>query len=301
MPTSDEEYAKVMGAHISQSAEFAFFDNMNAALTLGSFASNVSEGRVRTRLLGSSRMIEADVRHTWIAAANNIKGTSEILRRMVMIELDAKTPNPEKRSGFRHADLEAWVADNRPKLVWAILTLVQNWIAKGMKPWTGKPKASFEAWSRVMGGILRDAEIRGFLENEDRLRSYGSTGGDSGLEVFIQHLATHHSSGALFRAGGTSEIRGRMGDAVYSIKDELNRADDGKPLLLDGWGYNREDGQYNHARGISSQFREAARRAYEVTLFESERPVRFAISFTEEPDPQSPKQFYWEMTKDKVN
>jgi hypothetical protein len=199
-------------------------------------ASNVSEGRVRTRLLGSSRMIEAEVRHTWIAAANNIKGTSEILRRMVMIELDAKTPNPEKRSGFRHADLEAWVNEHRPELVWAILTLVQNWIAKGMKPWSGKAKASFEAWSRVMGGILRDAEIRGFLENEDRLRSYGATGGDSGIEVFIQHLAERHASGASFRAGGTSEFRGRKGDPDSSIMNELNIADDGTPLLLDGWG-----------------------------------------------------------------
>lgn len=38
MPTSDEEYAKVMGAHINHSSEFTFFDNMNAAISLGSFA-----------------------------------------------------------------------------------------------------------------------------------------------------------------------------------------------------------------------------------------------------------------------
>lgn len=59
MPSADEEYAKVMGAHINHSSDYVFFDNMNVALTLGSFASNVSEGRVRTRLLGSSRMVEA--------------------------------------------------------------------------------------------------------------------------------------------------------------------------------------------------------------------------------------------------
>ncbi|MFV1532745.1 MULTISPECIES: hypothetical protein [unclassified Phaeobacter] len=301
MPTSDEEYAKVMGAHINHSSEFTFFDNMNAAISLGSFASNVSEGRVRTRLLGSSRMVEADVRHTWVAAANNIKGTSEILRRMVMIELDAKTPNPENRTGFRHPDLEAWTQENRPKLVWAILTLVQNWVAKGMKPWTGRPKASFEAWSRVMGGILRDAEIRGFLENEARLRSYGATGGDNGVEMFIQHLASTHCDGTLFRAGGTAEVRGRKEVAVFSIKDELNVADDGKPLLLDGWGYNREDGSYNHARGIVTAFRETALRAYEVASFEGNQEVRYAISFMEAPDPQSQNQYFWEMSKHRMD
>lgn len=241
------------------------------------------------------------MRHTWIAAANNIKGTSEILRRMVMIELDAKMPNPEMRSAFRHADLMGWVEANRPVLLWAILTLVQNWVAKGMRPWEGKPKASFEAWSRVMGGILRDANIRGFLGNEDRLRSYGATGNDNGLTTFVQHLAENHADGTLFRAGGTAAIRGLKGEPVFSIKDELNQADDGQPLLLDGWGYNRDDGQYNHARGITSQFRDAARRSYEVTLFVEENASRQIISFDEFPDPQSPKQFYWRMNKAKAS
>lgn len=311
MPATDEEYSKVMSANISESGEYVFFDNMNAALTLGTFASNVTEGRVRARLLGSSRMIEADVRLTWVAAANNIKGTPEILRRLVMIELDSKLAHPEDRDpkDFRHPDLPAWVEKHRPELVWAILTLIQNWVARGMHPWAGKPKASFVSWSRVMGGILRDAGIRGFLENEERLRSYGATGGDSGVEVFMQHLAANYPPGTLFRAGGTSPIRGREDETVVSLQAELNVADDGKPLLLDGWGYNREDQQFNHARGIKDKFREAARGAYEVTLYEmrpgedgetKEVPVPYAVSFKEEPDPKSPSQFYWELVVTEV-
>lgn len=311
MPTTDEEYTKVMSANISESGEYVFFDNMNAALNLGTFASNVTEGRVRARLLGSSRMIEAEVRHTWVAAANNIKGTAEILRRLVMIELASKLANPEDRSpeDFRHPNLSEWVEEHRPELVWAILTLIQNWVARGMQPWTGKPKGSFVAWSRVMGGILRDAGIRGFLENEERLRSYGATGGDSGVEVLMQHLATEHPSGTLFRAGGVSEIRGREREKVFSLKDVLNKADDGKPLLLDGWGYNREDQQYNHARGITSKFRDVGRGAYEVTQHEmrpdedgkmKEVPVPYAVSFKEEPDPKSPSQYYWQMVVTEV-
>jgi hypothetical protein len=125
----------------------------------------------------------------------------------------------------------------------------------------------------------------------------------------MQYVAENHESGTLFRAGGTSEIRGRVGETVHSIKDELNDADDNKPLLMDGWGYSREDQQYNHARGIGTKFREAARRAYEVTLYElrpdvdgemEEVPVRYAVSFKEEPDPKSPKQYYWELVKKEV-
>ena len=82
--------------------------------------------------------------------------------------------------------------------------------------------------------------------------------------------------------------------AVYSIKGELNVADDGKPLLLDGWGY-------NHARNIVTAFRETARRAYEVTSFEENEEVRYAISFTEAPDLQSQNQYFWEMSKRRID
>ena len=306
MPSDDTEYAKVMGAHISNASEYSFFDNMNAAIDLGTFASNVSEGRVRTRLLGSSRMIEAEVRHTWIAAANNIKGTTEILRRMVMIELDAKVANPEQRKpegGWLHAELPRWINENRADLVWAVLVLVQNWIAKGMVPWEGQPKASFEAWSRVMGGILRDAGIRGFLENENRLRSYGATGGDSGVEMLMQHLASNHGNGTFFRAGGTSAVRGHEEQSVFSLMSELNIADDGNPLLLTAWGYNREDGKFLQSRGIATKFRDAARRSYEIVVYEgvnSENEVKYSVSFTENPDPKSPQQYYWVMSKSRI-
>lgn len=89
--------------------------------------------------------------------------------------------------------------------------------------------------------------------------------------------------------------------SVFSIKDELNVADDGKPLLLDGWGYNRDDGSYNHARGIVTAFREVARRAYEVTSFDGDVEALYAISFTEAPDPQSQNQYFWEMNKRQIN
>ncbi len=64
-----------------------------------------------------------------------------------------------------------------------------------------------------------------------------------------------------------------------------------------------EDSQYNHARKIKEQFRDAARRVFEVTLSEScgngFRDVTYDVSFEEFPDPQASTQRYWVMHKTK--
>jgi glutamate-ammonia-ligase adenylyltransferase len=43
-----------------------------------------------------------------------------------------------------------------------------------MQDWSGKPLGSFETWSQIMGGILEDAEIEGFLENLKGFRATSS-------------------------------------------------------------------------------------------------------------------------------
>ena len=262
---------------------------------LGNLASALTTPTYRARLLHSNRTVNAQIRWVWAAVANNIKGSSENLRRMVMIELDAHTAAPEKRSGWRHNDLPGWVIDHRGELVWACLTLIQNWVAKGMKPWEGKALNSFEGWSRVMGGILRDAGVRGFLDNRDRLRSYAATAQDSGAQTLMDVLATNYPDGQLFRAGGTSAVRGCEG-TVESIKAVLEECgEDGGALAIDGWGWSSgDDGKirYGRSTGIARNFRDAARVPWECGEWE--------VTFEEHPDPQSSKQFYWIMRKTKL-
>src|SRR5262249_35915178 len=67
--------------------------------------------------------------------------------------------------------LEHWVDQNRGKLLWACLTLGQAWVSKGRPPFSGKRSmGSFEAWVRVIGGILEVAGLgEHFLGNQDQL------------------------------------------------------------------------------------------------------------------------------------
>ncbi len=294
MPPNEEELTKTVSTLVNEGARWCPFDNLNAAVMLGNLASALTTPTYRARLLHSNRTVNAPIRWVWAAVANNIKGSSENLRRMVMIELDAHTAAPEKRDGWRHADLPGWVMENRSKLVWACLTLIQNWVAKGMELWEGKALNSFEGWSRVMGGILRDAGVRGFLDNRDRLRSYAATAQDSGVQSLVDVLAANYPDGQLFRAGGTSPVRGHEG-AVESIKAVLEECgEDGGALAIDGWGWSSgDDGKirYGRSTGIARNFRDAGRVPWECGEWD--------ISFEEQPDPQSSKQFYWIMRKTK--
>lgn len=291
MPTTEEELTKTITAIANHGANWCFFDNMNVATVSGNFASAITAQTFKARLLGSSRMVEAPLRHVWVMVANNIKGSPEILRRSVMIELDAGVARPETRTEWKHDDIRAWVSEHRGELVWACLTLVQNWIAKGQERYSDAVLSSFEGWSNVMGGILRDAGVKGFLGNVERLRSYAATAVDSGVQQLMDELATYED-GTAFRAGGTAKIRGKEAVNVVSIMNVLNSCgEDGGALLIDGMGYSKDGEGYSRSQKIADRFKDFARVPWECATHD--------ITFAEHPDPRSPKQLYWVMTKTK--
>jgi len=85
--------------------------------------------------------------------------------------LDAGVEEPWHRQGFRHDPLLEWADEHRGELVWAALVLVANWLARGANPFTERTLGSFEPWARVVGGVLREAGIGGFLQGRQRMHS----------------------------------------------------------------------------------------------------------------------------------
>lgn len=185
LPTSKEEMAKTLITIMADGSNMIYFDNIDQSIDSGELASAMTAPKYKARMLGKSQSIEAEVRAVWVLCGNNVRLSQELIRRLVMVDLDARMANPEKRSGWRHADIRGWVGQNRGKLVWACLTLIQNWVAKGMKPEPSAILNSYENWSRVMGGILRDAGLGGFLANREELRERASDGGEDDITLFL--------------------------------------------------------------------------------------------------------------------
>jgi hypothetical protein len=68
---------------------------------------------------------------------------------------------PEERSGFMHPDLDAWVKQERPRLVIAALTILRAYFVAGRPSQGLTPYGSFQPWS----DLVRNAVV--WLGEED--------------------------------------------------------------------------------------------------------------------------------------
>jgi hypothetical protein len=161
----DDEWRKRLTASLRNSPEAILIDNLRRRLDSAALASVITARLWKDRVLGTSDTITVPVRAAWVATGNNPSMSNEIARRTVRIRLDAQVSRPWLRptDSFKHP-LPAWAIDNRPRLVWALLTLVKAWVSQNM-PKSNRTLGMFEDWARVMGGILESVGIPGFLEN----------------------------------------------------------------------------------------------------------------------------------------
>lgn len=168
----EDEWRWRMLAALQSGTPIILFDNLKQKLDSGTVSAIVTRPDTYSgRMVGSGKNVTVPVRVLWLLTANNMQFSHDNARRSVLIRLDTNLENPESGRTYLHYPLLPWITENRGRLVWAALVLVQAWIAAG-RP-TGKvTKGSFESWAEVMGGILEVVGIPGFLANEDKLKEY---------------------------------------------------------------------------------------------------------------------------------
>ena len=247
MPGNKDEMAKTLTSVLLNGQNMVFFDNINHSVDSGELASAMTTPIYQARILGKSQTVEVDVRCSWVFTGNSVKLAQELVRRLIMIDLDAKMENPELRTDFRHEDIRGWAEVNRGELVWACLTLIQNWVAQGMVKQKDVVLASYENWSGVVGGVLKAAGLGGFMGNRDKLQS-ANADADSPLALLKERIA-QFDAGTEFVTGNTN----RRKNAV-SIKGELEGFDDGEPLYIDGWGYDKHSKEYDNPAKLGQYF-----------------------------------------------
>ena len=166
-PTTDEEWRKRITAEALDPPQVMLIDNVEREVRSEALAAAVTSGLWRDRLLGQSSAVTLPQRSMIVVTGNNVRLGGDIPRRTVRIRMDAKTPRPWERSGWRHPDLEAFVLERRRSLVEAALTMLA---AGAAGTWTGLPSlAGFDRWARVIGLSLAAAEMPGFLDNQAAL------------------------------------------------------------------------------------------------------------------------------------
>jgi hypothetical protein len=179
-----EEWAKQITAALVEAPSIILIDNIQAKLDASPLAAALTSRIWAQRELGTNtRRMRLPVRCTWIATGNNASMSMEIARRTVRSRIDSAMEYPWERAAFRHDPLIEWVQANRGELCWAVLTLIRAWIVMG-RPEPKNRLGSFEGWSRVVGGILKVAEIPGFLGNRAELYTQAESDGEA-WRVFV--------------------------------------------------------------------------------------------------------------------
>jgi hypothetical protein len=161
---NEEEVRKKITSLLSKAPTIILIDNVRDRLDSAQFAAALTSNVWSDRILGETRMGDFPNRATWLITANNPSLSTELARRCIPIQIDAKLERPWTRTSFKHPKLSQWMLRHRGQVLYALLVLVRSWVAAGKKSGS-QSLGSFEAWAEVVGGILEHAGIDGFLAN----------------------------------------------------------------------------------------------------------------------------------------
>jgi hypothetical protein len=149
--TDDEdELRKRITSLVLAGDRLVLFDNL-----VGRFGNAVLDAALtgtswKDRVLGANRMAEGPLYMTWYATGNNVAIAADTARRVCHIRFESPEEHPERRQGFHHPNLLAWVGEHRARLLVAALTILRGYCAAG-RPDIGLPAwGSYEGWSALV-------------------------------------------------------------------------------------------------------------------------------------------------------
>lgn len=159
-PDSSEEVAKVISSQLMEGRVFVVFDNLVGRISHPHLAALVTSTNWSPRTLHTMRSPDLAQNSTWCVTMNGATFDRDLSRRVVLIRLDARMADPFLRAGFALAPVE-WMLSHRAEILRAALILVRGWVLAGRPPDPTLTWGSFEAWSKVVGGIVSYAGLGG--------------------------------------------------------------------------------------------------------------------------------------------
>jgi hypothetical protein len=167
-PSGDDEWRKQITAQLRRGERFVIVDDVTGTINNPSIRRAISAPVWSDRILGASDQLRLRSEATWCATGNNLRPQGDMVRRCYLIRLDTEMVRPYKRTDFKH-EQPAWTRKHRGELAAALLTLVRAWVVAGQPAPDAPVMGGFTRWVHVVGGVLQNAGIDGFLDNLDEL------------------------------------------------------------------------------------------------------------------------------------
>lgn len=142
-----EEFDKRISAALIGASETLFLDNMNGAVLKSDvLASVLTERPCQVRVLGKSKMLPLNASTLVLITGNGLTLSEDMVRRCLLIELDAGLEDPEQRP-FKN-NLVQDILANRGDLLKAALTIWRWGRVSGETIRVGRPLGSYDDWAR---------------------------------------------------------------------------------------------------------------------------------------------------------
>jgi hypothetical protein len=168
---------KAITATALEALPAVLLDNVDRVLGGASLDAALTALTWSDRVLGSNRTTgDLPLPTVWSATGNNLRFGSDLARRVLPIRLAPSCENPEERTDFAHANLLAWVRENRPRLAVAALTILRAYFVAGRPPQPGGTWGSFDEWSALVRGAICWAGLADPLATRETAKSDDTSG-----------------------------------------------------------------------------------------------------------------------------
>jgi putative DNA primase/helicase len=182
--TDSAEMRKAILAAAIAGQPYMLFDNLSQRFGGPVIEAAITTSSINDRILGQSQVVDLPLRITWLATANNVTFTPDMLRRVCPIKMDADE-KPELRTDFKYPNLLGYVRANRRELLIAGLSVVSNYLKAGIPDQKLTGWGSFDqdefSWNKVVrsalvwSGVADPAEAREYLYGSSDDSTQGDT------------------------------------------------------------------------------------------------------------------------------
>ena len=154
-PENDEELEKVLASYALAGVRIIPLDNVARPYGGAPLDKCITAiDQVDLRVLGKSEIKTLPWTAVILASGNNVRCRGDMLARVLSPRLESPLDNPEARTDVTHADLRAYVRENRPALVHAVLTILRAYVAAGSPAQPVPRWGGFESWSALVPPAL---------------------------------------------------------------------------------------------------------------------------------------------------
>ncbi|MDR1515314.1 MAG: hypothetical protein LBS45_06435 [Synergistaceae bacterium] len=206
LPSEESEMRKAFTSRLRESPPILIYDNTDEVIRSATLAAVITSDVWQDRQLGRNKILHLPMRAALVVTGNNIRLGGDMPRRCYRVRLDANAAQPWMRGGFKH-QLPGYAAENRGRIVAALLTMARAWVVAGCPKGNNVRIGSFESWCEVTGGILEYAGLNGFLGNLGEMYHDTADGEDDAMQWSAWMGAIHaHFGGNAFTVKQLAEV-----------------------------------------------------------------------------------------------